>query len=256
MPHRLEVAVPLALRDLQRAFAAHLAGEDQPALVADIRPAAARLFIHRHHVLDSLASALASTFPTVQALVGADFFRDLARAFIGRSLPSQPVLAEYGADFPAFIADHEAARDLPYLADVARLDWALNLAFHAPAGSRLTAADLAAVPTDRLPSLRLGLAPGTALISSPFPLDRIWAASQPGSPADPVDLDGGGADLLVVRRPDDAVFVALPALEAAFFAGVSTGLSLEEASCRADSSFDLTAAFGQLLALGALAAPQ
>ena len=70
------------------------------------------------------------------------------------------------------------------MADVARLDWALNLAFHAPAGGRLTVADLAALPADGLPSLRLSLAPGTALVSSSYPLNRIWAASQP-APAPP-----------------------------------------------------------------------
>ena len=248
--------MPLALRDLQRAFAAHLSGEDQPALVAEILPAAQRLRIHRHHVLDSLASALAATFPTVQAVVGADFFRGLARAFIGRSLPSQPVLTEYGAGFPAFIAGHDAARDLPYLADVARLDWALNLAFHAPAGGRLAAADLAALPADRLPSLRLGLAPGTVLVASPYPLDRIWAASQPGAAADPVDLAAGGVRLLVLRRSDDAAFVTLSAGEAAFVAGLGEGLSLEEAAGRAETDFDLSACFARLLGLGIFAAAQ
>src|SRR6266542_3456863 len=98
--------MPLALRDLQAAFAAHLLGADSGDLAAE---------------------ALATTFPTVQALVGEDFFRMLARAFVGQSPPNQPVLAEYGAGFPAFIAGHDAARDLPYLADIARLDWALNL---------------------------------------------------------------------------------------------------------------------------------
>jgi hypothetical protein len=252
----LEIAVPLALRDLQGAFAAHLAGEDQPALAAEIRPAAARLRIYRHHVLDSLASALAATFPTVQALVGADFFRSLARDFVGRSLPTQPVLAEYGAGFPAFIAGREACRGLPYLPDVARLDWALNDAFHAPAGSRLSAADLTAVAQDLLPSLRLALAPGTALVSSPYPLDRIWMASQPEAVAAPVDLAAGGAHLLVFRRPDDAAFVSLSAGEAAFVAGLGDAISLEEAACRAGSDFDLTTAFARLLALGAFAALQ
>lgn len=248
--------MPLALRDLQRAFAAHLAGEDQPALAAEIRPAGGRLNIHRHHVLDSLASALAATFPTVHAVVGADFFRALARAFIGRSLPVRPVLAEYGAGFPAFIAGYDVARDLPYLADVARLDWALNLAFHAEAGGRLVAADLAAIPADRLPSLQLALAPGTALISSAYPLDRIWAASQPGASADPVDLGGGGAHLLVLRQTDDAAFVALSVGEAAFVAGLGEGLSLEEAAGRPGSGFDLSACFGRLIGLGSFAAPQ
>lgn len=248
--------MPLALRELQRAFAAHLSGEDQPALAAEILPAAQRLRIHRHHVLDSLASALAATFPTVQAVVGADFFRGLARAFIGRSLPIQPVLTECGAGFPDFIAGHGAGRDLPYLADVGRLDWALNIAFHAPAGRRLAAADLAALPAEQLPALLPGLAPGTALVCSPYPLDRIWAAAQPGAAPDPVDLATGGARLLVLRRPDDAAFVALSAGEAALVAGLGEGLSLEEAACRVGTGFDLSACFARLLGLGTFAALQ
>lgn len=248
--------MPLALRDLQRAFAAYLAGDDPSMLAPEIRPGAVRLRIHRNHVRDSLASALAATFPTVQAVVGADFFRGMARAFVGRSLPVQPVLAEYGADFPAFIAGQIDSHGLPYLADVARLDWALNLAFHAPAGDRLLAADLTAVPAGRLPALRLMLAPGTALVGSPYPLDRIWAASQPDSPADPVDLADGGAHLLVLRRPDDAAFVSLSAGEAAFVGGIGEGLSLEEAAGRGDTGFDLSAGFARLLGLGAFAALQ
>jgi hypothetical protein len=262
--------MPLALRDLQAAFAAHLAGADHADLAAEVLaaevlaaevlgdaiPAAARLGVHRHHVFESLGSALAATFPTVQALVGAEFFRGLARAFIGRSLPTQPVLAEYGAGFPAFIAGHDAASDLPYLADVARLDWALNLAFHAPAGGRLAAADLAALPANRLPSLRLSLTPGTVLVCSPHPLDRIWAAAQPEAAADPVDLAAGGVRLLVLRRPDDAAFVSLSAGEAAFVAGLGEGLTLEEAAGRAETDFDLSAGFARLLGLGVFAASQ
>ena len=247
--------MPLALRDLQAAFAAHLSGEDQSALAAAVLPTSRRLRVHRHHVLDSLASALGATFPTVQAVVGAEFFRGLARAFVGRSLPTQPVLAEYGAGFPDFVAGHEAARDLPYLADVARLDWALNLAFHAPAGRRLAAADLAALPPDRLPSLRLSLAPGTVLVASPYPLDRIWAASQ-AEAADPVDLTAGSMHLLVLRRPDDAAFVSLSAGEAAFVAGLGEGMMLAEAASRTEPGFDLSACFARLLGLGVFAAAQ
>ena len=253
-------AMPLALRDLQAAFAAHLLGADSAELAAEIPgdaiPASARLRVYRHHVFESLGSALAATFPTVQAVVGADFFRGLARSFVGQSPPDQPVLVEYGARFPAFVAGHDAARGLPYLPDVARLDWALNLAFHAPADGRLAASDLAAIPADRLPSLRLGLAPGTVLVASPYPLDRIWSASQPGAAADPVDLTAGGVRLLVLRRPDDAAFVSLSAGEAAFVAGLGDGLSLEEAAGRAETDFDLSACFARLLGLGVFAAAQ
>jgi hypothetical protein len=166
------------------------------------------------------------------------------------------VLAEYGAGFPGFVAGHDTARDLSYLADVARLDWALNLAFHAPAGGRLAAADLATLPVYRLPLLRLGLAPGTVLVDSPYPLDRVWEASQPEAAADPVDLAAGGVHLLVLRRPDDAAFVSLSTGEAAFVAGLGQGLSLEEAACRVETDFDLSACFARLLGLGVFAASQ
>lgn len=255
--------MPLALRDLQAAFAAHVIGGDSANLVAavvgDAIPAAARLRVYRHHVFESLGAALAATFPTVQALVGSDFFRGLARGFIGHALPAQPVLAEYGADFPAFIAGSEAARDLPYLADIARLDWALNLAFHAPLGGRLKAEDLSALPVEHLPSMSIALAAGSILVSSHYPLDRIWEASQPGVASGTVDLNSVASHLLVLRRPDDAAFVSLSAGEAAFVAALTEAMSLERAAgaaFQADPDFDLSTSFARLLALGAFAALQ
>jgi len=255
--------MPLALRDLQAAFAAHIVGADRADLVAavagDTIPAAARLGVYRHQVFESLGTALAATFPTVQALVGTAFFRGLARAFVRHALPQQPVLAEYGGDFPAFVAGYEAARDLPYLADVARLDWALNVAFQAQLGERLQVTDLSLLPAERLPSTSISWAAGVVLVSSPYPLDRIWEASQPGAASDAVDLNLGGSNLLVLRRSDDAFFVSLSAGEAAFMAALARGMSLEQsagAAFEADPDFELSTSFARLLAWGAFAALQ
>lgn len=255
--------MPLGLLELQRVFADHLVGADRPELLAivagDAIPAASRLSVYRHHVEHSLAAALATTFSTVQTLVGEDFFRGLAQAFVRRSLPTQPVLSEYGAGLADFIADYAPARDLPYLADVARLDWALNGAFHAPAVEGLGASDLSAIEADCLPSMALSLTPGAALITSPYPLGQIWLASQPGSEAASVDLNSGGARLLVMRRLDDAAFVELAIAEAAFVTGLLDGGSIEtaaEAAFQADSAFDLSTVFARLLGLKVIAATQ
>jgi len=140
--------MPLALPDLQAAFAAHMVGNDRADLVAsvvgDSIRAAARLRVYRHHVCHSLATALSATFPTVRALVGDTFFGGLARAFVASTLPTQPVLSEYGEGFAGFVAGYAPASGLPYLADIARLDWTLNAAFHSPVEPRLGVADLAA----------------------------------------------------------------------------------------------------------------
>ncbi len=243
--------VPLALRDWQAAFAADLIG-DAPG-------AGKRLAIHRHHVASSLARALAVTFPTVEALVGADFFRQAARAFAAQDPPTQPVLAEYGAGFADFLAAHAPAQGLPYLADMARLDWALNAAFHSSRGLRLTAEGLSILPAGRLATLSLRLAPGTALVCSRYPIDEIWRASQPDAPDEAVDLARGAARLLVLRRADDAAFVALDAGEAVFVVALGEGRSLEAAAGAAagsDACFDLSRAFARLIGCEVFAAMQ
>ena len=250
------------LRDLQAAFAAHLAGDGTGALpggvLGDAISARARLQVHRNHVRHSLAAALAATFPTVRALVGEDFFRGLARAYVETDLPGQPVLAEYGAAFPAFVAEQQATHGLPYLADMARFDWALNAAWQAPDEGRLSAAVLAALPAERLPLLSLALSPGTCLLESPYPLDRIWTASQPAAPADEVRLDGG-VRLLVLRQAADAAVHRVSAGEAAFLRAIDGGATLETAAARAAcpaGDFELSSGFARLLGLGCFAALQ
>lgn len=253
----------LGLRDLQAAFAGILRDDDRPRLEAvvagDSIPAAARLRVHRHHIEQSLVAALAATFSTVQAIVGEDFFRVTARRYVAGDLPHQPVLAEYGAGFPAFIADYEPATSLPYLADVARLDWALNLAFHSLAANHLTAADLSSLPPERIAELPLALAPGAAVLRSSYPIDRIWQVSQPGAADATVDLGAGGVSLLVLRREDDAAFVQVSEAEEAFLSALGRGETLEravEVGFRTNDAFDLSTTFTRLLALKAIAATQ
>jgi hypothetical protein len=251
----------LALRDLQAAFAAHIVAGNrldfEALVVGDSIPAAARLRVYRHHLFHSLGSALAETFPSVTALVGEAFFRQLARDYSAVTLPVQPVLAEYGADFPGFLASHQSGHDLPYLADVARLDWALNRAFHAVRRPALGITDLQALTVEQLPARRLDLQPGTALIESGYPLDRIWALSQPAAGDGMIDPQAGGVSLLVLRRSDDVAFVLLSPGEAAFVTALARGGTLEEAAAlglATEPVFDLSSSFARLLGFGAFAA--
>src|SRR5712692_4376702 len=127
----------LALRELQAAFLRAMLGPDEPqlleAIVEDGLLPTARLQIYRHHVLTSLTDVLQATFPVICRLVDERFFRYAADAYIRQYPPAAPCLFEYGAHFPAFLATFPSCRDLVYLADVARLEWALNVAFHAEA---------------------------------------------------------------------------------------------------------------------------
>lgn len=250
-----------SLRDTQAAFAAHLAGDIRADLVASIAggspTALQRLQLHRHHIATSIAAALAATFATVAAVVGPDFFQRLARDFIAGSPPGSPVLSRYGERFPEFVAMKQEMHGLPYLADVARLDWALNVAFHSPLEPRLSAVELAALPEEALPDLSVRLPAGSSLIESAWPLDLIWQASQPGASVDRVDLTAGPTALVIFRRVEDAAFAVLTSGEAAFVKGLSRGDTLAVAAQRTaqlGEDFDLAATFGRLLGLGLLVA--
>src|SRR5436190_2108002 len=125
-----------SLRELQAGFrAALLAGDERgvaPDVVDDGVNASARLAVYRHHVLTSLSAALEATFPVVCRLVDRRFFGWLADSYVRAHPPAGPCLFEYGADLPEFIAAFPACAPLPWLADVARLEWAMNVALHAP----------------------------------------------------------------------------------------------------------------------------
>ena len=90
---------------------------------ADRLPSIERLRIYHNHTLTSLATALGDNFPVVRRLVGEDFFRAMARRFVVAQPPRDPCLSAYGVDFADFLERFEPARALPYLPDVARLEW-------------------------------------------------------------------------------------------------------------------------------------
>ena len=123
MPGSLEASVAWALLDPL---------EPVPHHIADTGGSGARRFaIHRNNVVVGLIRALQARFPVVEKIVGGEFFTAMARVFIAKSPPRTPILTTYGDEFADFIAAFEPARELGYLADVARLEAARTRAYHA-----------------------------------------------------------------------------------------------------------------------------
>src|SRR3712207_2075587 len=78
--------------------------------------------VHRNTVATALINAMAASYPTIEQLVGAEWFRACANVYVRAHLPRSPVLALYGETFPEFLSTFEPAAMLPYLAHVARID--------------------------------------------------------------------------------------------------------------------------------------
>src|SRR5262249_55891954 len=171
------------LSELQGALAASvLMGTDAPlaALVrADGIGFDRRLQVYRNNTFSSLTGALKDTFPVVCQLVGERFFAYATEEYIRARPPRAPRLAAYGEDFTDFLAGFAPARSLAYLPDVARLEWAVNAAYHASDSPTLDPARIAALPQERYPHVTFVAHPSARLVASEFPVDRIWHAHQP-----------------------------------------------------------------------------
>lgn len=211
---------------------------------------AARYAVYRNNVVISLIDALADAFPVVRQLVGEDFFHAMAREHARLQPPTSPVMAYYGQNFPDFIADFEAASCLPYLVDVARLEWAYVCAFHAADADGLPTqalADLMSQP-ERLAITRLRFAPAMRLIRSNHAVVSIWRAHQ--LEGDWPGIDPTRSEAALVVRPDLTVQIVPLSESAADFlselmAGRSLGAAYEQ--CAANGPLDIAEIFSLLL---------
>jgi hypothetical protein len=214
----------------------------------------AGLDIYRNNVFHSLVQALGEIYPVVKALVGKDFFNAMALEYARAELPSNPVLAGYGAGFPAFLEAHAQVRDLPYLADVARLERAWLDAFHSADAPSLGPGAFARLTPEQSTALKLQLHPATRTMASLFPVLTIWEAHQGGGAMPEIDL-GMGVEEMVITRPQDAVTVwRVPSGTCELLARLSVGTTLGaayEAVRNCLSDFDLGIALALLFQAGA-----
>ncbi len=243
-----------SLHELQRAFSAAAIFGDPAALASlgvvagGLKPAV-RIALYRSNVLGNFRRALAATYPVFKRLVGAPFFDAASDHFVRGHPSTRGDINRYGADFAGFLDAYPPARELKYLPDVARLEWAIDQANIAADATPFNLTALSAVPAELHGELRWLLHPSAHLIVSKFPILHIWQSNQPDRSADErIDLDEGGGALLIQRRPSPAGGISIERLSGAehlFLALLSAGRSLDEVTnrCAAMSTdFDLAAA--------------
>jgi hypothetical protein len=203
------------LADLQQAIRASLHGTANDAatwIVSDGFLPDARLAIYRNTMTAVLVNALRLAFPAVQSLLGAACFEGAARRFVDVAPPDSAWLDEYGAALPAFLAALPETRSIPYLADVAQLEWHVNSVLHAPDAPTLNLARLASLDEAALGRLRLRAHPAVRIASLALAMDAIR-------------LDDGPVHLLVRRTAEGIETVRLDdgeyRITAALFAGAT-----------------------------------
>jgi hypothetical protein len=137
------------------------------------RPAEGALAVYRNTVIRGSVEALRANYPVVEQIVGEDMFRSVAVDFASTCPPRTPVLALYGGEFADWLGHQAWIEDLPYLADVARIE-------------RLRVESLFAADADATfeisrrsdPSAKVRLHPSARFAWLTAPAMSIWLAHQ------------------------------------------------------------------------------
>lgn len=169
-----------------------------------------RLHVYRNNVLEKLTKVLEITYPTIHALVGEDFFKQVAKLYIRKSPPTGGCVNLYGESFPDYINTFKETSPLPYLYDVALYDWYFNTAFYAPNDEPINNQLLGALSPEEFSKKICVFRSSVHLIESNYPLTSIREFCDPENPNkdDNIDINKGGEKLLVYR-PDLKIKVLL-----------------------------------------------
>ncbi|MBR9841980.1 MAG: DUF2063 domain-containing protein [Rhodobacteraceae bacterium] len=216
------------------------------------RPSPRRFNVYRNNVAVSLSEALETAFPAVARLLGEDNFRAIAGRFLRLSPPDSPLMMQYGAAFPDFLAGIEALASMGYLPDIARVEQALRLSYHAADHTPLPPDALAEVAPEALPNLRFTLAPCVQLLTSNWPIHDIYRyALTPDAPKPRATPQ----DILISRAGFDPAPQLLPAGGAPFLHALMDGETLGNAAASASEhtpDFDLSTCLSLLLSAQAI----
>jgi hypothetical protein len=219
------------------------------------RTATRRFAVYRNNVMVSLVDALAAIYPTLQNLIGEDFFRGMAQAYARDNLPTSPLMFTYGASFPAFVETFGPAAHLSFLADVARVERAWLDAFHAADRAPLAPETLSTIAPDALAETRFEPHPATQLLALTHAAGSIVMRDRAGLPLD--GLNPYQPESILITRPAFDVSIAvLPAGGHTFLSSFVAGKTFGEACDAADAAapdVDIATLLTLTISTGALA---
>lgn len=208
--------------------------------------------------------ALRAAFPVIDMMLGTHNFNALARDLWHQHPPERGDLALWGEALATFLSTNTQLADVPYLADVARAEWALHRAAFA-SDAQPDPASFARLTVEDPETLSLTMAPGTCTFASPFPVVSLIMAhrqSQPSLEVAASRLRKGQAETgLIWRQGMKPCLAACSPIAAVLVAQLLSGTNLSSALdvAMANASenvevFDfsqwLTEAVGQGLVIG------
>lgn len=187
-----------------------------------------RLHVYADGYPARIAESLAETFPAVTHVIGRGALFGLVQRYVRAHPPASYNLNHCGRALSAFLREDALSQELPFLPDLAELEWRVAEAFHAVTAAPVDPADLSAWSLDQWEHATLRFQTGTALVESAWPIRDIWAARDTPIEAVDIDLQDRPDRVLVFRSGVEVHCRSVSEAEAAALAPLLAGRSLGE----------------------------
>lgn len=252
----------MLLRELQQKFAEQLIDKESSALSGIIGAqglsGAEAISIYRSNFLENLSNGLKISFPVVVAILGEACFKYVAYDFALKTPSLSGDLNDYGSDFPAYLRGHPDTETLPYIAEVAALEWAIDLSSREGDTAYVDLAMFATYSADVLLQLKLPIHPACFILQFNWPAHAIWQAHQQENWSKPLQITQGDFFACVARADDTVRTMPLSYTEYVFLNHLAQGHPLGAALCTAqevEPNFLPAPLIERAVALGVFANP-
>lgn len=227
----------------------------EPAAIADAERIASgndrlspveQVDIYREQFWLRHVDVLRDDFASIEHAVGEDAFERLAQAYLTECPSASFTLRDLGEHMTRFLASRSPWSEDPFLADLARVEWAFVDAFDGPDAPPFVPASIAGVAEEAWPTARIVLHPSLQRLALAYPAhDYRIAARKDESPVRP---DPRACTVVVYRGPELLHCLAIDADASAMLDELAKGTPLGEACERAASTsgIDLPAFEGKL----------
>lgn len=195
--------------------------------------------------------AVENDYPALAKVLGPGALASLVARYLKRHPPISFDIGRLGASLASFLESDPLREELPFLADLARLEWALAEAFVATDEDPWRWQDLAGLGPEQVAELPLRLRAGTARIHSDWPVHAVWSCRY--RPLDEIDIpmERGRHAVLVTRNDLDMVCRSLDRAEEAVLDVARRSGRLGDAVAEGAQPRELVGAFRRLVENGA-----
>ncbi len=187
-----------------------------------------QLAVYVHAYPARLKEALVSDYPALHRSIGDEAFDGLAQAYLEAHPSHSASLRHFGARLAEFIANEPAYRRLPWLAELARFEWALGEAFDAPDDPVATIGDMATIAAPDWPDMAVAIHPSVQRLDLRWNTAGMWAILSAEQPTPVTASEGSAVPWLVWREQLTTRFRSLEPDECAAFDCLCDGGSFGE----------------------------